>query len=89
MRLVGSGVPNITHLRGLSNGAVLTPHGQATNGRNPRVTLLCQGSEHSGVVQLVARQPLELVILVRVQAPEPFCALVAALDCCGSFYALL
>jgi hypothetical protein len=25
----------------------------------------------SGVVQLVARQPLELVILVRVQAPEP------------------
>jgi hypothetical protein len=26
----------------------------------------------SGVVQLVARQPLELVILVRVQAPEPF-----------------
>jgi hypothetical protein len=26
---------------------------------------------HSGVVQLVARQPLELVILVRVQAPEP------------------
>jgi hypothetical protein len=27
---------------------------------------------YSGVVQLVARQPLELVILVRVQAPEPF-----------------
>jgi hypothetical protein len=26
---------------------------------------------YSGVVQLVARQPLELVILVRVQAPEP------------------
>jgi hypothetical protein len=26
---------------------------------------------NSGVVQLVARQPLELVILVRVQAPEP------------------
>ncbi len=25
----------------------------------------------SGVVQSVARQPLELVILVRVQAPEP------------------
>src|ERR1700728_1761892 len=25
---------------------------------------------YSGVVQLVARQPLELVILVRVQAPE-------------------
>ena len=29
-------------------------------------------SRYSGVVQLVARQPLELVILVRVQAPEPF-----------------
>ena len=28
-------------------------------------------SGYSGVVQLVARQPLELVILVRVQAPEP------------------
>src|ERR1700756_2509407 len=27
--------------------------------------------DYSGVVQLVARQPLELVILVRVQAPEP------------------
>ena len=26
---------------------------------------------NSGVVQSVARQPLELVILVRVQAPEP------------------
>src|SRR5690242_7855124 len=26
----------------------------------------------SGVVQSVARQPLELVILVRVQAPEPY-----------------
>src|SRR5580704_6976624 len=26
---------------------------------------------YSGLVQLVARQPLELVILVRVQAPEP------------------
>ena len=26
---------------------------------------------YSGVVQSVARQPLELVILVRVQAPEP------------------
>jgi hypothetical protein len=30
----------------------------------------------SGVVQLVARQPLELVILVRVQAPEPFLSIL-------------
>jgi hypothetical protein len=29
---------------------------------------------NSGVVQSVARQPLELVILVRVQAPEPLLA---------------
>jgi hypothetical protein len=33
---------------------------------------VCYTFDHySGVVQLVARQPLELVILVRVQAPEP------------------
>ncbi len=31
---------------------------------------------YSGVVQSVARQPLELVILVRVQAPEPFLAIL-------------
>ena len=37
---------------------------------NPAAGLL-QFSSYSGVVQLVARQPLELVILVRVQAPEP------------------
>ena len=32
----------------------------------------------SGVVQSVARQPLELDILVRVQAPEPLHALPAS-----------
>jgi hypothetical protein len=38
-----------------------------------RICLLCYTFWlWSGVVQLVARQPLELVILVRVQAPEPF-----------------
>ncbi len=37
-----------------------------------RICILCYTFRgYSGVVQLVARQPLELVILVRVQAPEP------------------
>ena len=37
----------------------------------PNLHPLLHFSIYSGVVQLVARQPLELVILVRVQAPEP------------------
>ena len=36
-----------------------------------RAAALLHFSRCSGVVQSVARQPLELVILVRVQAPEP------------------
>ncbi len=41
-------------------------------GRETKSELVCYNFLHnSGVVQLVARQPLELVILVRVQAPEP------------------
>ena len=41
--------------------------GRETNSEDVCYNFFC----HSGVVQLVAREPLELVILVRVQAPEP------------------
>ena len=44
--------------------------GRAAKRANRKVCLL-HFLGYSGVVQLVARQPLELVILVRVQAPEP------------------
>src|SRR6266481_10012309 len=43
-----------------------------------RICILCYTfCVYSGVVELVARQPWELVILVRVQAPEPISLLAA------------
>jgi hypothetical protein len=51
--------------------------------RETKAEDVCYNFEHeSGVVQLVARQPLELVILVRVQAPEPNFYRLARGNCC-------
>src|SRR5215469_7470955 len=65
------------HLSGVWNLSVTNQRASGKHARSGEIAgarfrkCLLHFLRYSGVVQSVARQPLELVILVRVQAPEP------------------